>query len=217
MVTFPQRLQWRLRQLHPQERGGFLVEALVVSVIVTVALLGTLSVFNISSQLRNRAGERSQLNDAIDADLAAIEDRAADLTCCTGVCRLGLAGVTTDNTAPFTQPCNTANRRDDRYFYPQRDSDELTIGSEAETVDALCREPVRGIISDAVLIAFNTIPVNGALTTAGGARAPIVRLNSVQNQLGNQNILQVTYTDTNSGNAVVRVARVVPPMARFCP
>ena len=84
-------------------------------------------------------------------------------------------------------------------------------------MDALCREPVRGIISDAVLIEFNTIPVNGALTTGGGARAPIVRLNSVQNQLGNQNILQVTYTDTNSGNAVVRVARVVPPMARFCP
>jgi hypothetical protein len=204
LVTFPQRVQRRLRELHPQERGGFLVEALVVSVIVTVALLGTLSVFNISSQLRNRAGERSQLNDAIDADLAAIEDRAADLTCCTGVCRLGLAGV-------------TANRRDDRYFYPQLDSDTLTAGSEAETVDALCREPVRGIISDAVLIEFNTIPVNGALTTGGGARAPIVRLNSVQNQLGNQNILQVTYTDTNSGNAVVRVARVVPPMARFCP
>ncbi|MCP9903053.1 hypothetical protein KBY72_05135 [Cyanobium sp. BA5m-21] len=215
-MTFPQRVQRRLRQLHPQERGGFLVEALVVSVIVTVALLGTLSVFNISSQLRNRAGERSQLNDAIDADLAAIEDRAADLTCCTGVCRLGLAGVTTDNTAPFTQPCNTANRRDDRYFYPQLDSDPGTAGSEAETVDALCREPVRGIISDAVLIAFNTIPVNGALTTANHART-IVRLNSVQNQLGNQNILQVTYTDTNSGNAVVRVARVVPPMARFCP
>ena len=216
-MNFPQRVQRRLRELHPQERGGSLVEALVVSVIVTVALLGTLSVFNLSSQLRNRAGERSQLNDAIDADLAAIEDRAADLTCCTGVCRLGLAGVTTDNTAPFTQPCNTANRRDDRYFYPQLDSDTVTAGSEAETVDALCREPVRGIISDAVLIEFNTIPVNGALTTGGGARAPIVRLNSVQNQLGNQNILQVTYTDTNSGNAVVRVARVVPPMARFCP
>jgi len=216
LVTFPQRVQRRFRQLHPQERGGFLVEALVVSVIVTVALLGTLSVFNISSQLRNRAGERSQLNDAIDADLAAIEDRAADLTCCTGVCRLGLAGVTTDNTTPFTQPCNTANRRDDRYFHPQLDSDTVTAGSEAETVDALCREPVRGIISDAVLISFNAIPVNDALITANHARA-IVRLNSVQNQLGNQNILQATYTDTNRGNAVVRVARVVPPMARFCP
>lgn len=217
MVIVPQRVQRRLRQRHPEEWGGLLVEALVVSVIVTVALLGTLSVIGISTQQRNRAGERSQLNDAIDADLAAIEDRAADLTCCTGVCRLGLAGVTTDNTAPFTQPCNTANRRDDRYFYPQLDSDELTAGSEAETVDALCREPVRGIISDAVLAQFNALPVNGALTTAGGARSPIVRLNSVQNQLGNQNILQVTYTDTTRGNAVVRVARVVPPMARFCP
>jgi len=216
-VTFPQRVQRRFRQLHPQERGSFLVEALVVSVIVTVALLGTLSVFNISSQQRNRAGERSQLNDAIDADLAAIEDRAADLTCCTGVCRLGLDGETTDNTTPFTQPCNTADRRDDRYFHPQLDSDPLTAGSEAETVGALCQEPVRGIISDAVLIEFNAIPVVGALTTAGGARSPIVRLNSVQNQLGNQNILQVTYTDTTLGNAVARVARVVPPMARFCP
>ena len=216
-MTFPQRVQRRFRQLHPQERGGFLIEALVVSVIVTVALLGTLSLINISSQQRNRAGERSQLNDAIDADLAAIEDRAADLTCCTGVCRLGLVDVTTDNTTPFTQPCNTADRRDDRYFHPQLDSDPLTAGSEAETVGALCQEPVRGIISDAVLIEFNAIPVDGALTTAGGARSPIVRLNSVQNQLGNQNILQVTYTDTTLGNAVARVARVVPPMARFCP
>lgn len=204
-------------RVRPEERGGFLVEALVVSVIVTFALLGTLSVIGISTQQRNRTGERSQLNDAIDADLAAIEDRAADLTCCTGVCRLGLAGVTTNNTAPFTQPCHTPNRRDDRYFYPQLDSDALTAGSEAETVDALCREPVRGIISDAVLAQFNALTVNGALTRAGGARTTIVRLNSVQNHSGNQNILQVTYTDTTRGNAVVRVARVVPSMARFCP
>jgi len=205
------------RQAPAEAQGSLLVEALVVSVIVTLALLGTVGVINLSSQQRNRASERSQLNDAIDADLAAIKDRASDLTCCTGVCRLGLAGVTTDDTAPFTQPCFTANRRDDRYFYPQLDSDEATTGSEAESVDALCQEPNQGIISDAVLAQFNAIPVNSALAAAEGTRQPIVRLNSVQNQPGNQNILQVTYTDTAQGGAVVRVARVVPPMARFCP
>ena len=43
-MTFPQRVQRRLRQLHPQERGGFLVEALVVSVIVTFVSLSTVNV-----------------------------------------------------------------------------------------------------------------------------------------------------------------------------
>jgi hypothetical protein len=194
-----------------------LVEALVVSALVTLALLGTIGLINLSTQQRNRAGERNRLNAGIDADLAAIEDRASDLTCCTGVCTLGLGGVTTDNTAPFTQPCFTANRRDDRYFYPQID-DPATAGVvEPEALDALCLETTQGIISNAVLAQFNTIPVNATLTAAGGVRQQIVRLNAVQNQPGNQNILQVTYTDTNQGGAVVRVARVVPPMARFCP
>jgi hypothetical protein len=84
-------------------------------------------------------------------------------------------------------------------------------------VDALCADPNQGIISDAVLAQFNALPVNADLTPAGGARQPIVRLNTVHNQAGNQNVLQVTYTDVNREGAMVRVARIVPPMARFCP
>jgi hypothetical protein len=68
-----------------------------------------------------------------------------------------------------------------------------------------------------VLGQFNAIAVNADFTAAGGVRQPIVRLNSIENAPGNQNVLVVTYTDTNQGGAVVRVARVVPPMARFCP
>ncbi len=70
-----------------------------------------------------------------------------------------------------------------------------------------------------MLAQFNALPVDAGITAAGGVRQPIVRLNTVQNQPGNQNILQVTYTDSNAAdpNAPVRVARVVPPMARFCP
>ncbi|MEO1002660.1 MAG: hypothetical protein AAFX65_06055 [Cyanobacteria bacterium J06638_7] len=197
------------------EQGALLIEALVVSVVVTIALLGTMGLINISSQQRQRAGERNQLNAAIDADLAAIENRASELTCCSGICRLGLAGVPTDSTAPFTAPCFTTNRRDDRYFYPQIDDLTTTAVVEPEAVDALCTGA--GIIPNPVLTAFNAIPMDAGLAPSGGVRQPIVRLSTVQNRPGNQNILQVTYTDTNQGGAVVRVARVVPPMARFCP
>lgn len=207
---------WRLtppgsRRGRPAEGGSLLVEALVVGVLVTIALAGTLSLVNLSAQQRNRSRDRNQLNAAIDTDLAAIEDQASRLTCCSGVCTLAApTQVGADS------PCATTNRRDDRFFYPQLNDPDTTV-NEPEAVDAICAEPNAGILSAAVLGQFNAIPVNAALTAAGGARQPIVRLRSVVNQPRNQNILLITYTDTAQNGAVVRVARVVPPMARFCP
>lgn len=196
-------------RVNPGEQGALLVEALVVSVVVTLALLGTIGLINISTQQRNRAGERNQLNAAIDADLAAIEDRSADLTCCSGACTLGIPGGTTPGP---TSPCATDNRRDDRYFYPQLDSDPASEGSEAQTVDATCDGV--GILAG-VLDQFTAIPLNADLVASGGGRAIALLGNTNRDQ----NILQVTYTDNNAAdpNAPVRVARVVPPMARFCP
>lgn len=212
MVRYPRPLV--RPQVPPGERGALLVEALVVSVLVTLAVLGTVGLINISTQQRNRAGQRNQLNAVIDADLAAIENQASQLTCCSGTCTLGIpVGVTPG----ANSPCATANRRDDRFFYPQLDDPATAAVNEPTAVDAICAEPNQGIISNAVLAQFNAIVPNADLTASGGVRQPIVRLNAVQNQLGNQNILQVSYTDANQGGAVVRVAHVLPAMARFCP
>jgi hypothetical protein len=189
------------------EQGALLVEALVAVLLISIAALGTLGAINLSVQLRNRAAQRNQLNPAIDADLAAIDNLASQLTCCSGSCTLGIpAGITPG----LTSPCATANRRDDRYFFPQDET-------PANDVSDICEEATTGILSNAVLDQFNALTVNADLTASGGVRQPIVRLSAVHNQPGNQNILQVTYTDTNAADAVVRVARVVPPMARFCP
>lgn len=198
---------------NPEAQGSLLIEALVVSVLVAIALVSSMAAWNVSTAQRNRAGQRNQLTAAIDADLAAIEDRAADLTCCSGACTLGIPAGITPGAA---SPCATANRRDDRYFFPQFDNPATTPLVEPAAVDALCTS-TNGIISAAVLTAFNSLPVNPSLTADGGVRQPIVRLSSVNAAAGNQNVLQVTYTDTNTANAVVRVARVVPPMALFCP
>jgi hypothetical protein len=192
------------------------VEALVVSAVITIAFIGNVASINIATQQRNRAGEKNLLSIAIERDLAEIQDLATQLTCCSGACTLGLAGVPTDDTAPFSEPCNTANRRDDRYFFPQINN-PTTTSNEPVEVEFICNDPNQGIISDAVLAEFNDLPMNADLAAAGGVRQPIVKLNAVQNQPGNQNILLVTYTDSNSDNAVVRVARVVPPMVAFCP
>jgi hypothetical protein len=183
--------------VNPGEQGALLVEALVVSVVVTIALLGTIGLINISTQQRQRAGERNQLNAAIDADLADIKNVASQLTCCTGECNL-------DTPSPVgpDQLCATNNRRDDRYFYPQLDTEPNTEGSEAEDVDDICNGD--GILADLNLV--TDFPANPALAAAGGARA----IAPLGDDNGNQNILQVTYTDTNQGGAVVRVARVVP-------
>lgn len=189
----------------------------MVSMVITIALIGSAASINIATRQHNQAGERNQLSTAIDRDLAEIQDLATELTCCSGQCTLGLSGVPTDDSVTPTAPCNTANRRDGRYFYPQLDTDPVAPGSEAEAVDQLCNDPNQGIISDAVLAQFNALPENADLTAAGGTRQPIVRLNTVVNQPGNQNILRVTYTDANREGAVVHVARVVPPMAAFCP
>jgi hypothetical protein len=196
------------------EQGALLVEALVALLLISVAVLGTVGAINLSVQQRNRAAQRNQLNPAIDADLAAIDNLASQLTCCSGACTLGIPpGITPGPTSP----CATDNRRDDRYFFPQLDNPATTGVVEPTAVDAICAEATSGILSNAVLAQFNALAVNPDLTAGGGARQPIVRLSAARNQPGNQNILQVTYTDTNAANAVVRVARVVPPMARFCP
>jgi type II secretory pathway pseudopilin PulG len=210
-------LRQRLKpRVPPTQQGALLVEALVVSVVVTIALLGTIGVINTATQQRTRTEERNQLNAAIDADLAAITDLASQLTCCSGTCTLGIPGGTTPGP---NSPCATDNRRDDRYFFPQLDDPATTAVREPEAIDTICQEPTQGIISDDVLGQFNGIPLNDDLTPSGGVRQPIVRLRTVEDQPGNQNILQVTYTDNNAAdpNAPVRVARVVPPMARFCP
>lgn len=191
----------------PPEQGALLLEALMVSVVITIALLGSIASINIATRQRQQASQRNALTASIEVDLAEIQNLATQLTCCSGECTLGIPAGITPGAA---SPCATSNRRDDSYFFPQ-------IASAAGTVDALCADPNQGIISDAVLAQFNALPVNADLTAAGGARQPIVRLNTVHNQAGNQNVLQVTYTDVNREGAMVRVARIVPPMARFCP
>jgi hypothetical protein len=174
------------------------VEALVVGVVITVALIGTAASIQYATQQRLRASQRNALNAAIDADLVDIKDLATQLTCCTGACTLGIPGA--------SSTCAINNPRDDRYFYPLSDP-------EASAVDDICSPDGIGILAGLNLV--TDFPVNPALAAAGGARV----IAPLGNDDGNQNILQVTYTDNNAADpeAPVRVARVVPPMARFCP
>ncbi len=93
-------------QVAPAEQGALLVEALVVSVVITIAMLGTAASINIATQQHNRAGERNQLNAAIERDLAEIQDLATQLTCCSGDCTLGIPGGVTPGTPrhPASRP-----------------------------------------------------------------------------------------------------------------
>lgn len=211
---FSLQLIRRRPKVSSSERGALLIEALVVSLLLTIAVLGTVQLINLSTQQRNRASQRNQLNSAIDADLARIENMASRLTCCSGSCTLGIPnGITPGSTSP----CATNNPRDDRYFFPQLDDSSTADIVEPTAIDTICNQNPDGIISDAVLAEFNALTVDPDITAAGGARQPIVRLSAINNQQGNQNILMVTYIDINAASAAVRVARVVPPMARFCP
>ena len=208
-IFLRQRRAARSRCCAGAERGIGLVEPMITLVIIALAIAVGANLFSITTQSRIKANQRSALIASIDANLAAIRDQALRLTCCSGRCTIGIPSGITPGT---TSVCATANRIDDRYFFPQRDNVATTSNFPGTTearepyaVDQLCA-------SDSNLV---VTPLRDAINAATSAAlvAPVGSIRTLTVIAGN--VLQVSYSDAATG-AVIRVERIIPPMVAHC-
>ena len=192
------------------QRGVGILEPIISIVIITIVLTTSLSLFSISSRSRQKAYQRTALLASVDANLAEIRDQASRLTCCSGQCTIGIpSGITPGSSSV----CATADRNDDRYFFPQRDNPATTFpftntteAREPYAVDQLCASQANLVVA----------PLKQAINAAstGSLATPTGTTRTVGDLPGNA--LQISYAETSTG-AVLRVERIVPPVVNYCP
>ncbi|QEY33212.1 hypothetical protein EVJ50_14180 [Synechococcus sp. RSCCF101] len=202
-----QRLHW--------DRGFSVVEPLLVVVLISIAAIGASEMWRVSNRQRQRSNERIALNVAIDSDLARIQELAAELTCCSGACTMGIpSGITPylingAATGDVESPCATDNPLDDRYFFPRNDNPATTTVNEPDLVSnqdpnnpGLCE---RNEVVDPLISA-----IEEQIDVPAGATRTITKLAN--------NRLLVTYGDASRDveDPALRIERITPPMALFC-
>ena len=172
-----------------QESQGFsLVEGLVAMVVLSVALLGTTTAFNLITGSISGTGSRNNANLSIDNDIATIKQLAAEYTSC--VNPLG-------SIPPSSGGCG-ANISTSEYYFPQNPADwESFLGA--------CRGDGVQHITLNLISAINAKPAVGA----GVVRQSAVRADPSDPK--NHAIL-VAY----EGQGVSRLVKVVPVVSAWC-
>lgn len=186
--------------------GGFtIIESLITVILLAAVVSGSAIMLTSINRSSTRSDSLVELDSAIDSNLAQINDISVRFTCCSGVCTV----TPPNNFGTAASACATADPRDDRYYFPQRD-DTSTTGNFANTTTA--REP--DAVDQLCLPNNNTVfmtplktAVDALAVPAGATRTTTIRAN---------HILEVSYRNT-SEDRVVRFANILPPMANWCP
>lgn len=205
---------WRQRAIH-KHSGFTVVEPLIVSVIVVLAMVGSVAVIQIANRRFAVTQQRVQINREIDTDIQAIKHLARRYTCCSGTCstsppsaadtQLGVGGKA-------TKSCVTADWRSRNYYTPARDDPETTAlfagtnpgtSSEVNAVDQICQT--------ANNTTFMTPFQTAVTSTAIPPNANWSRATTIQTE----KTLRITYTDTIN-NVTVRTEYIQPAMAAYC-
>ncbi|WP_255146311.1 hypothetical protein [Synechococcus sp. ATX 2A4] len=191
----------------PKERGSSIVEALVLSGMITIVLASTASIFTGISRRTISTQQQVLMQASIDDNIRQIKTLARRYTCCSGVCTV-TPPTTFGVVGGVTQPCATNNPLDDRYYFPQVDLasttasfPNTTTSSEPIAVEQLCANNTNFMTPFRTAVNAVPQPVNATRTTAIQA----------------DRILRVTFTDNNNQNRQVRVENIIPQMAYFCP
>ena len=181
-------------------KDGFtLVEILVASVVLVVAITGAAFAFMSSNKLSFAGSARSQVESAIDRDLANIKDAAYRYTYCSGDYT-----ITGD-------ACNSVEPGQEDYYFP----DSVAHPTRAEDFEEDCRD---GSLSDDLIAAINggstSLALGSAATALGISRDPAVLNSTIGAQGENSHDIRITY---NHNGAVVRRVLVTPTAAAWCP
>lgn len=206
----------RISATHPHrsyggngQEGIGILEPMISIVILSIAVTVSANLLLITSRTRQQAYQSYDLSTRIDANLAAIHDQAARLTCCSGRCTIGIP----NGIAPGVESvCATMDHTDDRYFFPQRDDASTTAPfpnttepREPYAVDQLCSSTSNLVVAPLVQ-KINAATSGPLVSPAGTNRVLAVRP---------RNLLQVTYTDSVT-DSILRVEHILPPMVKHC-
>jgi prepilin-type N-terminal cleavage/methylation domain-containing protein len=185
--------------------GGFsLVELLVASVIMTIAVVGSVTLTQRSGATSSAASARYQQQSLVDADVARIRRLNDRFTCFSGTC----------TSAGTTDP-----GKNDYFPTPVGAAPNIINSTAGDNFEALCRSTV--LITQLVADIGTTPP--SALTSAG-VTYTIDTSNQGEQPLGssppnlqsNLHRYTVTYTSAASGEVLRRVT-FVPTTVSWCP
>jgi hypothetical protein len=202
---------------HSLTAGFSLVEALVFTGLLLVAVAGAASLLLRSNQSLLIAREVGDLDALIDTNLDLVQQVSDRYTCCLGSCVAPtISGTTVTNASVAdtalsagqvgsSRACATTDPGNVRYFFPQR-NEAGTALNEPEAVDALCAD------SELANTAFMT-PLQQRVD-----RLPVPPGLQRSTDIRPARILRVAYTSGAGATTarVIRVASILPPMARFC-
>jgi hypothetical protein len=196
---------------HPllSEQGVGIVEPLVLTLLLMVVLGSTALMFNSINRRMISTQQQVVMQAQIDDDLRQIKTLARRFTCCSGVCTTTIPS-TFGVVSGITQPCATNNPLDDRYYFPQVD---LATTTTNFTNTSTSSEP----LAVAQLCANNANFMTPFRAAVDAVALPTGTAWSRNTAILPERILQVTFTDNNNADRVIRVQNIIPHMAYYCP
>lgn len=187
------RFQCSSRPLFPQSSfAGFsIVEGLIASVVVIVAVLGTAAAFNLITSSIAGTSSKNAVATAIDKDISMIKDLSSRYTSC----------VVPSGSVPANGACDVSNNLS-AYYFPQS-----TLETEKNKFFAACRSSTASShITAGFVTAINALPK----LESGVIRKPAVREDGADPK--NHSII-VEYQVNGS---TVRLVKVSPVVSSWC-
>lgn len=224
-------LRQRINSQAPADRGMGLLEPLLLTVMLMVAVSAMATVFNSISRSMVASQQQVNLQAEIDTSLQQIKVLARQFTCCSGYCTTSPPNCGNSDSCPNPNPpdtynygtvksvlqaCATNDPRDDRYYFPQTTLSNGSTKTFPSTTTALVPLAVEQLCNN------NTVFMQRLLaavkSTANVTKPTNASIGFTTNEsVPADHILTVKFTSTINEGKVVRVENIIPKMANFCP
>lgn len=202
MLLVSERLRLRQSSRQPLARhcrnslndAGFsVIEGIIASVIVVVAVMGTAAAFNLITSSISGTSKKNAANIAIDKDISLVKKLSIDYTSCVNpVGSVPAGGAACDVTNNFSN-----------YYFPKS-----ALASDHNLFFAACRSNSPGShITAGFKAAIDAIPAD---LGAGVVREPAIREDGADPQ--NHNII----VEYKSSGSLARVIKVSPVVSAWC-
>ncbi len=196
----------RLQSFHHRKhtQGFTLVETLVGLIIISLAVVSSVTLTN-SSNVQFRRGERvNELNQLVEADIAAVRRANDRMVCNNATCTISGGDPTRSDYFPVTTPvafCNNPN------------PDTCLSGGEITNRNFVWNPAGGGLCRSSTPDGGFAFQLNGLLAAA----APLnTRLARVMNRSADGQLYTLVYTEAANGRFLRQIS-LVPAIFSWCP